>query len=166
MKHPFCLALLIGLWASMAVGDTLTVPPPAILPCLLDKGIVQETDYKPYHLSRWSELNTDTYILSGQLGWHMSWAVLLDQSSAPPSAYETINADDGMGRAFGRSKTPPAIIIALRKCGVSWQGDWLGPLPRRDHIADRNAPAPLKSMPNFDLNPAQVQGLMPPKPIP
>ncbi len=165
MKRPFCLALLVSLWATIATGDTLTVPQPAVLPCLHNTGVVQETDYKPYHLSRWIELNTDTYVLSGQLGWHISWGVLLDQSTNPPSAYETIKAE-GLGRAFGQSETPPAIIIALRKCGVAWQGDWLGPIPSRKHIADRQAPSPLNSVQNFDLRPAQIESLLPSNPTP
>ncbi len=145
-----------------ARAENGAIAPPNVLECLEDRAVYKPKNPDVFDMARWVEVDSEIYFLHGLLGWHVTWAVILDQSETPARAFETINSP-GEGRgAVGRAKTPPAIIIALQKCGVSWMGDWMDPLPTGYHIVERlKAPAPGAAL-NLNLDLEGVENLLPP----
>lgn len=75
--------------------------------------------------------NSRYALLAGKLGWHTTWAVLLDMDAKPVVAYETYGDDLRTGPAgFARRDVPYRIRRALKACDVTWLG------APSEHVAD------------------------------
>lgn len=80
--------------------------------------------------ARFVQLPNQFVFVNGNLGWHLTWGVLLDTSLQPPHAYETYGAKGDATGAFGRMETPHTLRKAITECGFKWQGLWPNEWPR------------------------------------
>lgn len=104
------------------------------------------------------ELNEGFVVVTGSLGWHVTWAVLFDFNTTPTQAYETYGFDASIDGAFGRRPVPAPITAALKRCGFEWQGLWALALPDQQNAKQQHVPktAPdVTTLPAPDLLPPQ-----------
>ncbi|MEO9514332.1 MAG: hypothetical protein ABJH45_14280 [Paracoccaceae bacterium] len=65
-------------------------------------------------------------VISGLLGWHVTWIAAIPRQTKPVVVYDMI--DVGGGSMWSR-KVPPKVINALARCGVEYMGVWKGEPP-------------------------------------
>ena len=99
--------------------------------------------------------------IHGRIGWHVTWAALIDFSGSPVFAFETFGAEGSMTRAFGRHPLNEAMIASFEHCGVPFGGLWNGPIPQRQHFADRES-APVLSTGEGSWEWPAMDDLLPP----
>ncbi|WP_372574502.1 hypothetical protein [Ruegeria jejuensis] len=68
------------------------------------------------------------FVTGRRLGYHGTWAALLDIAAGKWIAYETRDQNDDL-LVFGSSFVPPDVVSALAKCGVEWGGYWVEEYP-------------------------------------
>lgn len=86
----------------------------------------------------WDENN---HLISGLIGWHVTWVVAIPLQTRPVVAYDMNGV--GIGTMWSR-EVPSKVVVALQRCGVKWAGLWAQKwpqttpsiddlLPRRNH---------------------------------
>ncbi len=75
------------------------------------------------------EIKAPYHLVNGNLGWHVSWVVLVDLSQQPFRGYETYGLERSGTGAFGRRPIPWSVTGALAACGVRFEGHWQGTPP-------------------------------------
>ena len=73
--------------------------------------------------------NSAHYVITGRLGWHVTWAAIIPIKAELPKAYETFGAENNTGGAFGRREMPTRILGTLKRCGVQFGGVYPDTLP-------------------------------------
>lgn len=62
------------------------------------------------------------YVITGSLGLHVTWAVIVPLDSELPTAYETFGAESSLDSVCGRTELPTRIVGTLKRCGVRFGG--------------------------------------------
>ena len=69
-----------------------------------------------------SHNTTDEFpVLMNYLGWHVTWVLVVDESSIPPKIYETYDREAGPGPLF-YSSAPKRVTGATEICGAVFSG--------------------------------------------
>lgn len=103
------------------------------------------------------ELAPNQFVANGWLGYHVTWAVLLDFNQTPIAVYETFEPDGA--HPFGRIETPWLLQRGFTKCGADWSGLWTDPWPAQTP-APSPSPIPLDGLPPITEVP--IKDLLPP----
>ncbi|MDU8943889.1 hypothetical protein [Ovoidimarina sediminis] len=142
---------------SLAVlpGRVGSEPIDLIFTCVADRTpptITVDHDHVDLHRPSFVTLDAPFILAHGWLGWHTTWAVLIDTSATPVRAFETHHPDDAIHQPFyGRMPVPPVLKSALIECGVAWAGYWADDWPRNP-----------SSRPGYDLLNLTPEKLLPP----
>jgi hypothetical protein len=81
------------------------------------------------HEDRGGSWSDSYYVITGRLGWHVTWAALVPYGAETPTAYETLGAEGDAGRSRFRLEIPIRIVGSFKRCGVSFGGIYPGELP-------------------------------------
>jgi hypothetical protein len=104
---------------------------PTLVGCMNepDSSRFSENGYDPLtaHNDLGGDWSDDYYVISGRIGWHVTWQVLLPLDSEPITAYDTIASEPI--KALFRRDLPWKVIGSLKRCGVEFGGDWPTNLP-------------------------------------
>ena len=83
--------------------------------------------------------------IHGRIGWHVTWAAIIDFGDPPPVAFETFGAEGSLTGSVGRHPLSEAMIASFEQCGVPFGGLWIGPVPQRQHFAARESASVLSA---------------------
>lgn len=110
---------------------------------LSEKGIgLHPSDLHPSELE---EREGGYFLARGMIGYHSTWAVLINTKSKPITAYETYLFSEEVDPFEGR-EVPSAIRIALFKCGIEWRGVWPGEWPQVKKAPSNAKPPKLMTL--------------------
>lgn len=92
-------------------------------------------DFLKAHEDLGGSWSSSHYVISGRLGWHVTWAAIIPLEvkiplqKQTPTAYETFGAENNIDGAFGRTQLPIRILGTLKRCGVLFGGVYPDALP-------------------------------------
>lgn len=83
---------------------------------------LSSADYLRAHEDLGGSWSPSHYVISGRLGWHVTWAAIIPLETEIPIAYETFGAENNMDGALFRTELPIRIVGSLKRCGVVFGG--------------------------------------------
>lgn len=86
-------------------------------------------DYLKAHEDLGGAWSPSYYIITGRLGWHVTWATIIPLKTETFVAYETFGAENSLNEALFRVELPTRIIGSLKRCGVAFDGVYPDELP-------------------------------------
>jgi hypothetical protein len=86
-------------------------------------------DFLKAHDDLGGSWSSSHYVITGRLGWHVTWAAIIPLETEPPTAFETFGAENNIDGAFGRAELPIRILGTLKRCGVLFGGIYPDALP-------------------------------------
>ncbi len=90
---------------------------------------LNSADHLKAHEDLGGPWSSSYYVISGRLGWHVTWAAIIPLEAEAPTAYETFGAENSMDGALFRRELPIRIVGSLKRCGVTFGGVYPKPLP-------------------------------------
>lgn len=78
------------------------------------------------HHNRGGQWDESHFVISGFIGWHVTWIAAVPLHTRPVVVYDMYDA--GSGSMWSR-EVPTKVINALTRCGVEYMGVWTGEAP-------------------------------------
>ncbi len=76
-----------------------------------------------HHLHSGLELeNPDGALLLGRIGWHLTWAAILDMRGDVPVVFDTFGSEDNGMWVLFREPLPNGMIASFQACGAEYAG--------------------------------------------
>lgn len=110
-----------------------------------------------YYANYWGDLS-DAPIIDGRIGWHVTWAIAVDESGDRLAFYETYQEQSGL-RILFREQLPLRVQRSAEACGASYEGVLQSDNPLWAQLYGED-PLLLGDDPLFDDLP--IEGMLPP----